>query len=64
MIFLEEELEVNSDLKNNAMIKLIKDKYGVKISDSTVRRELHERGYSYVETSRISKKYLKTTIKD
>ena len=46
--FLEEEIEANSDLKNSAMVKLIKDKYGIEISDSTVRRALHERGYSYI----------------
>ena len=37
--FFEEELEANSDLKNNAMIKQIKNKYGVEISDNKVRRE-------------------------
>ena len=46
--FLEEKLEANSDLKNNAMIELIKDKYGVEISDSKFRRTLHERGCSSV----------------
>ena len=46
--FLEEEIEANSNLKNSAMVKLIKDKYGIEISDSTVRRALHERGYSYI----------------
>ena len=55
--FLEEELEVNSDLKNNAMIELIKGKYGIEISDSKFRRTLHERGCSCVAI-KISQKIL------
>ena len=27
--FLEEELELNSNLKNNVMVKLLKDKFGI-----------------------------------
>ena len=36
--FLEEELESNSNLKNNAMVKLLKDKFGIEVSESTIRR--------------------------
>ena len=55
--FLEEELETNLDLNGNAMIKLIKDNYGIEVSKSTARRALHELGYSYVGT-KISPKML------
>ena len=40
--FLEEVLESNSNLKNNAMVKLLKDKFGIKVSESTIRRALQE----------------------
>ena len=36
--FLEEELESNSNLKNNAMVKLLKDKFGIEVLESTIRR--------------------------
>ena len=43
--FLEEELESNS--KNNAMFKLLKDKFEIKVSESTIRRALQEHEYHY-----------------
>ena len=46
--FLEEELESNSKLKNNAMVKLLKDKFGIKVSESTIRRALQEHEYHYI----------------
>ena len=46
--FLEEELESNSNLKNNAMIKLLKDKFGIEVSESTIRRALQEHEYHYI----------------
>ena len=45
--FLEEELESNSNSKNNAMVKLLKDKFGIKVSESTIRRALQENEYHY-----------------
>ena len=46
--FLEEELESNSNLKNNAMVKLLKDKFGIEVSESTIRRALQEHEYNYI----------------
>ena len=46
--FLEEELESNSNLKNNTMVKLFKDKFGIKVSESTIRRALQEHEYRYI----------------
>ena len=43
--FLEEKLESNSNLKNNAMVKLLKDKFGIEVSKSTIRRALQEHEY-------------------
>ena len=36
--FLEEELESNSNLKNNAMVKLLQEKFGIGVSESAIRR--------------------------
>ena len=40
--FLEEVLESNSNLKNNAMVKLLKDKFEIEVSESAIRRALQE----------------------
>ena len=34
---------------NNAMVKLLKDKFGIEVSESTIRRELQEHEYHYIE---------------
>ena len=44
--FLEEELE--SNLKNNAMVKLLIDKFGIEVSESTIRRAFQEYKYQYI----------------
>ena len=31
------------------MVKLLKDKFGIEVSDSTIRRELQEHEYHYIE---------------
>ena len=46
--FLEEELESNSNLKNNAMVKLLKDIFGIEGSESTIRRALQEHEYHFI----------------
>ena len=56
--FLEEELEANSDLKNNKMIKLIKNKYRVEISENKVRREY----YIKVDIVMLTLKYLQKIL--
>ena len=55
--FLEEELGSNSNLKNNAMVKIFKDKFGIKVSESTIRRALQEYEYHYIGP-KIWQKYL------
>ena len=59
--FLDEELESNSNLKNNAMVKLLKDKFGIEVSESTIRRALQEHEYHYI--GHIHKKYLERAAK-
>ena len=44
--FLEEELE--SNLKNNAIVKLLIDKFGIEVSESTIRRAFQEHEYQYI----------------
>ena len=46
--FFEEELESNSNLKNNAMVKLLKDKFGIEVSESIIRRSLQEHEFHYI----------------
>ena len=46
--FLEEELESNSNLQNNAMVKLLKNKFRIEVSESTIRRALQEHEYHYI----------------
>ena len=61
--FLEEELESNSNLKNNAMVKLLKDKIGIEVSESTIRRALQEHEYHYIRPKICPKKYLERVAK-
>ena len=61
--FLEEELESNTNLKNDAMVKLIKDKFGIEVSESTIRRALQEHEYRYIGPKICQKKYLERAAK-
>ena len=45
--FLEEELE--SNLKNNTIVKLLKDKFGIKVTESTIRGASQEHEFHYIE---------------
>ena len=60
--FLEEELESNSNLKNNAMFKLLKDKIGIEVLENTIRRALQEHEYHYI-WPKIWQKYLERDAK-
>ena len=57
-----EEFESNSNLKNNAMVKLLKDNFGIDVSESTIRRALQEHEYHYIGP-KIWKKYLERVAK-
>ena len=39
---------INSNLKNNVMVKILKDKFGIEVSESTIRRALNEHEYHYI----------------
>ena len=55
--FFEEELESNSNLKNNAMVKLFKDKFGIEVSENTI--EEHSKNMKIIILDlKYDKKYL------
>ena len=56
--FLEEELESNSNLKNNAMVKLLKDRFGIEVSEE------HCKSINIIILDlKYNKKYLKRAAK-
>ena len=55
-LFLEEELESNLNLKNNAMVKLLKGKFWIEVSESTIWRALQEHEYHYIGPKICQKK--------
>ena len=58
--FIDEEL--GSNLKNNEMIKLLKGKFGIEVSENTIRRALQEHEY-YSIGLKIYQKYLERAPK-
>ena len=43
---------------NNAMVKLLKDKFGIEVSESTIRRTLQEHEYHYIGSEICQKNIL------
>ena len=47
LIFLRKSLN-QIQIKNNAMVKLLKNKFGIEVSESTIRRTLQEHEYHFI----------------
>ena len=46
------------------MVKLLKDKFGIKVSESTIRRALQEHEYHYIRPKIWQKIFVKRYKKD
>ena len=51
---LQGHIELKPDLYLSELQQILKDAHGVEVSESTIHRALHRRGYSYKKASLIS----------